>query len=109
MKYSSIAPKAYQLYLVQMKAKLEHAEEVFFAGEELSSTVIADAKIDFHTLKGGAGFFGLQEIADAAGKIEDLLTSPALSPATAKEEVRPLLRTLNFLAQPLIDEGNSSE
>jgi len=103
MKYDCIAPKAYRLYLMQMREKLKSAEEVFFTLEDPEQNILDDAKRSFHTLKGGAGFFGLKEIAEAAGKIEELLSNQNINTSTACKKVQPLIRELAILAQPLIN------
>jgi chemotaxis protein histidine kinase CheA len=87
-----------------MREKLEIAEEIFFAREDPEPNVLDDAKRSFHTLRGGAGFFGLKEIAEAAGKIEELLSNQNLNSSTACKKVQPLIRELSSLAQPLISQ-----
>lgn len=86
--------KAYQLFIEEFSKHLEKYNQFFRTGHKLTKQEISDAQIAFHTIKGGAGFFGLKLIASRAAAIEDLLSNPDFSFDTNKSTVLDMIEAL---------------
>jgi chemotaxis protein histidine kinase CheA len=69
--------RAYTLFFHEYGERLKHVGELL--SEELSESDRLELGRTFHTLKGGAGFFGFDEIARVASMIEQICASPLLS------------------------------
>ncbi len=73
----AILNSAYKRFLQEIEAQISFAENFFPSDrknqEPPSSKEREKIVLDAHRIKGGAGFFGLVEIALIAGPIEDIL------------------------------------
>lgn len=63
---------AYKIFLTEVTRHLNETR-IVFCDDELPQPVIKDAKVRFHQIRGGAGFFGLSDIEDTARKMEKIL------------------------------------
>ena len=66
----STSSKAYKIFLEELLKHLANAQAIFASDSEIDSEKIRIVGSAFHTIKGGAGFFGLSEVANLAGEIE---------------------------------------
>ena len=94
-----ISGKAYQLFLDELTKHLASAENA------LDHTPSEDEAKElgrvFHTLRGGAGFLGFPEIAQAAADIEQLMVKSQDTMVHRVEEARDALKELERLADRL--------
>lgn len=74
--------KAYRLFVEELAIHLTAAATSFSNDHVCCSTELKQLSSRFHTIKGGAGFFGLTDVQDLAGKLEDTLG--VLSPCCLK-------------------------
>ena len=68
-------------------------------------TKLALCRERFHTIKGGAGFLGLEELASSAKRGEEILWLPELNQELVSElteVINTLIHTLNNLQQDLV-------
>lgn len=99
--YTLISGKAYRIFLTEFEKHIEHFDR-FLAGEiQRSTESLAQASARFHTIKGGSGFFGFDEIAKAAGKLEVLLQRPSSALEKSWEEVEVTYSELKHAAKQL--------
>ena len=82
-------PLTSEVYRIYRQELAQHFERLTRIAEEglLSSDCVLEIRTRFHTIKGGAGFFGFNELVEVAGQIEN---------RAAKSQV-----TLNELEQAL--------
>lgn len=65
---------AYRIFFEEIAKHIEASREYLGSAKGITSEERAsELGARFHTIKGGAGFFGLHDIASFAGQIEDLL------------------------------------
>lgn len=93
-----ILVKAYRIYFDEIAKHLHEASSVLADATALSSESRYAVSARFHTIRGGAGFFGLSAIAEVAGKLEYLLARPDLDLRAEKEGIDELLHHLETLA-----------
>jgi chemotaxis protein histidine kinase CheA len=94
--------KAYGIFVTELARHLSRAHEMFGPGAVAPSRdEIAAAAVSFHTIRGGAGFFGLSEIASIAGNLEKLLQRPDFDMAREISGIRGSLENLAALAKKM--------
>jgi chemotaxis protein histidine kinase CheA len=93
-----IFQKAYVTYLSEVKRHLFEAKEAFAPTKVLELRDLTEAKRKFHTIRGGAGFFGLEEIAKIAGEIEALLTNANRKTMKTRAKIVTLISSLEDLS-----------
>ena len=87
-----LSGKAYRILVDELAKHLSAAKGLF--SDQLQCMVpekIREAGINFHTIKGGAGFFGFSDVAGKAGEIESLLIKSSAPLPERIERVRVLL------------------
>ncbi len=93
---------AYLMFVEELDKHLAMAEEVvgrLDAGRHLTSAERTTLSTAFHTIRGGAGFFALTEIAQMAKHLEERLqTNPAKDDSA---EIKALVQKLANLASSL--------
>lgn len=73
--------KAYGLFFSEVQKYLNQAADAFETPSTIDAEMLPRLSAAFHTVKGGAGFFGLHSLAEQAGELEDLLnTSQSITP-----------------------------
>lgn len=98
-----ILGKAYRAFVEQLDGQLNLVHTTFDASS-VDPDQVKKASEVFHTIKGGAGFFGLQNVADIAADIEGRLNDPQLDLIRGVERVRELIMQLERIAQNLPKE-----
>ena len=95
--------KAYGIFVAELAKHLARAHEVFDREQSPTSEQVYLAMTSFHTIKGGAGFFGLSEIARVAGHLESLLQKDDLDLALELSGIRDSIASLEKLAKRMPD------
>lgn len=90
--------KAYQIFVNEVEKHLESANRIFDGKTVPSPEMVYRAGASFHTIKGGAGFFGLNDIASTAAKLENLLHDASLDLEKQLNTVKGLIDQLEDLA-----------
>lgn len=65
--------RAYRVFIEEMSGHIEEALRFCTGKAESESFDLNALRVGFHKIKGGAGFFGLSEIAQISREIEHLL------------------------------------
>ena len=91
---------AYRIFLTEIDKHLSRTSDLLTGPIDLASDAPRRAAASFHTVKGGAGFFGLTEVAQIAARLEDLLNSDRLT-ETDLSEAQTLIVTLKRLSLEL--------
>jgi HPt (histidine-containing phosphotransfer) domain-containing protein len=76
---------AYRMFVEEMQKHLLAAEAFFESGQWTAET-LKEMSGRFHTIRGGAGFFKLVEIASLAGELEKGLIAGEASDVAAKAQ-----------------------
>ena len=71
-----LSSKAYLVFLDEVARYRERICTVLSALELDSSDLRRELSAVFHTIKGGAGFFGLDDLADTSAQLETMLAGP---------------------------------
>lgn len=97
---SDILSGAFTIFVNEMEKHLSETR-VIFSHESLPTVPeLQDARNRFHKIKGGAGFFGLEDIEETASKIENILKEVKTSEESAVDAINDLIKTLEkHLAQ----------
>jgi len=72
--FSPLGTKAYGLFFEELPKQIASGERVLSA-EAPASEDLKQMAGCFHTIKGGAGFFGLKTVYELASRLEELLVS----------------------------------
>ena len=70
--FSPLGTKAYGLFLEELPKQIADAGR-FFCADSVDPDQSKNLAGSFHTIKGGAGFFGLSAVYELASKLEVLL------------------------------------
>ena len=89
-----ILGKAYDVFIKELGKHMSQFDTLFHGDGPPTRDDIVKASASFHTIKGGAGFFGLAQIAKAAAALENLLNDPNFSLKTDMEKVESLFDVL---------------
>lgn len=93
--------KAYMVFLEELAAHLDRVEH--WLDEALRAHVdaaaAADLQVGFHRAKGGGGFFGLDEIAAIAARLEERFAKPGAAAAAAPEIQNEVAQLRQLLAR----------
>jgi chemotaxis protein histidine kinase CheA len=94
--------KVYELFKVELARHLAEAHSQLLEKNQVpSSECVTQLGRSFHTIKGGAGFLGFEEVASRAGQLDQLLRKSGQSIEENLEQVRSLLGELEAVAQSL--------
>lgn len=96
-----LTSNAYKIFLSEFERHLAKSREVFADISLIEPDDIYRCAGAFHTIKGGAGFFGLKQIADIAGQLEKILCNPELNLENDFEFVQELIFNLQKLGVEL--------
>lgn len=97
-----IAGNAYKIFVSELELHLANALRLFCQDGPQPS--LEDARTvgrNFHTVRGGAGFFGFKDMSETARQIEVLLLKAEGSLMGKLNAVRQLLETIEKLSEEL--------
>jgi chemotaxis protein histidine kinase CheA len=97
----NLSPRAYRLYVEQLEQGVAKATTILFAHEEIDSETARNFATLFHKMRGGAGFFGLDSVAEIAGKLETLFFNNEVDELTRQRDSEPLIQRLSSLAEQI--------
>ena len=105
-----ISGNAYKIFMAETERHLQSARSTFLEAKlPPSQDAVKEAGIHFHTLKGGAGFFGFQEMADTASALEKLLLKSSISVTDNLSQVKDLIHKIEELAKDLPPPGTKTD
>lgn len=93
--------KAYQLFLAELDRHVAELDGTFQGESSIDAFIQSENHNRFHKIKGGAGFFGLTEIADIAGLAEALFEKPLDQLAGQIDDIKELVDRIKELATHL--------
>jgi HPt (histidine-containing phosphotransfer) domain-containing protein len=97
--------EAYRLFVGELELRLQQLSRLL--SEVPDSSECAQLSADFHRLKGGAGFFGFDQICRIAGELEVLFTSQSDHSPIAPEIQQALAALKTCRSQiPQPERGN---
>jgi HPt (histidine-containing phosphotransfer) domain-containing protein len=95
-----ITSTAYRIFVEELAKHLAKADQVLVS-DGAPANDLRDASNCFHTIKGGAGFFGLSEIAKVAGELEKLLLTADFQAKGGFDRSRNLVAQLHELSKAM--------
>lgn len=96
--FDPLASRAYVLFRTELAEQLRQVEELMSRDGVIRAEDAVAIGRTFHTIRGGAGFFGLIELARTAGELEKLFLDRLERDAA---EVARLLKSLRSLSTAL--------
>jgi HPt (histidine-containing phosphotransfer) domain-containing protein len=90
--------KAYGIFVEQLLDVIESSKIRLKQNEDLSEDDYKQLKSDFHKIKGGAGFFNLDYIAEIAAQLEQYFSTYNSELTNIIGEIQVKLRELETLA-----------
>ena len=96
-----IKANAYRVFFAELEKYVADASGAVEPGKAPGKEDLRRVGTAFHTIRGGAGFFGLDELADAAGSIEELLLQDTKRACAELEKVRQLVSQFSSLIKDL--------
>jgi len=92
---ASISPQAYRTFLEECSKHITRFDELLLhASPQPENGELQVASRHFHTIKGGAGFFGLSDVANFAGALESMLEQTDFEIQSARAEVERIFCAL---------------
>ncbi|MBN8550231.1 MAG: Hpt domain-containing protein [Deltaproteobacteria bacterium] len=96
-----IKANAYRVFFAELEKHLAEISGVVAPGKTPGGEVLRRVGGTFHTIRGGAGFFGLEELAAVAGRIEDLLLQDTQLAKAEIDNVRRLVEEISSITRKL--------
>ena len=96
--FDPLASRAYALFRAELGDQVERIRALCFCDGALSAADVTTLGRICHTLKGGAGFFGLTEIAEVAGRLEVLYINGG---GSDHQQISSAVQSLVLLSQNL--------
>ncbi len=93
--------RAYGIFVSEFGKHLSQVGEIFKPEYQPSEQEITKAMTSFHTIRGGAGFFGLSEIARLAGELEELLSSAHFELEMERARIQGDVQRLHKIAEDM--------
>lgn len=93
--------RAYGIFVSEIGRHLRWAHNTFDANHDLESESLQEARRRFHTIKGGAGFFGLDEIASTAERLQKFFSNASSEIIDDMEQARKWIVELEQFAAQL--------
>lgn len=90
-----LSSDVYRIYRLELDQHLERLARIADGGA-LSSDCVLEVRTRFHTIKGGAGFFGFSQLVDVAGQMEK---KAAQSQVSLDELKHALTRLTHIVAE----------
>ncbi len=95
-----ISLKAYKIFVAELQKQRAYIEDLQQRKAHLSSEESEELRIIFHRIKGGGGFFGLQELSKAAGMLEDKVLTGCVNLDTIQELIKVLIAQITAIQPP---------
>ena len=96
-----ISPTAYKLFVAELTKHLADAHATFGRAAQTDRSDFVRLSARFHTIKGGAGFFGLSRIAELAATLEDRFNQADADSFIRGAEARELLASLETASREI--------
>lgn len=96
-----IKANAYRVFFAELEKHMLEICSTVAPGKTPDGSALRRVGTTFHTIRGGAGFFGLDELATAAGHLENLLLEDTKRACAELEKVRALVAEITLLAEKL--------
>lgn len=90
-----ILEKAFETYVNEVKKHIDDARDALLGKGEFEAS---DVKRKFHNIRGGAGFFGLNEVESVAREIENLLNKSGTQSKKSRQKLLGLIDSLKELS-----------
>ena len=100
-----ISGNAFKIFRVELDRYRKGFEEFLKLGGSQDPAMLKKFSASFHTIRGGAGFFGLDDIATFAGTLEDLLGSPSFDLKKDLPEAQEVFSRLTSSAAKILEEA----
>lgn len=104
MRKELLNTRAYAIFVEELSKQIGFVNEKF-SKQPLSETDSRELKAIFHTIKGGSGFFGLDQIYQNASKLETLLAGTLEEMDKVKKLMKKLEKNAGELPEPLVKDG----
>lgn len=98
-----VSAQVYQLFLTELQRHLERAHAELMDGPAPSPEEARELGRTFHTIRGGAGFLGIDTVASPAAVLDDLLRKSSERIEHNLGKVREVLTELEAAAAALPD------
>ena len=96
-----IKANAYRVFFSELEKHMQDVCATMAPGKRPDSKELRRVGATFHTIRGGAGFFGLEELATTAGQIENLLLQDTKRACADLESVRVLIEQISTITENL--------
>jgi chemotaxis protein histidine kinase CheA len=96
-----IKAKAYRLFIAELEQHLDSARKMFGDSRVPSPEDFKRVGNAFHQIRGGAGFFGLNDFAGMAHQVEAKILHDTAQASAKVDDVRRLLEKLSTAAKNL--------
>lgn len=93
--------RAYRLFLDELAAYLAEAKQNICLTEIVNEKFCREAARNFHTLKGGAGFFGLSAVAEYSANLEAIFKKPLEQMVCEMDQARRYILELEQMKEDL--------
>jgi HPt (histidine-containing phosphotransfer) domain-containing protein len=97
----SLSPRAYRFYVKELDEGLARVTQIILTNQDVDPQLASEFGILFHKVRGGAGFFGLDLLADVAGRLEELFFEGEEELLKKYKNIETLIHELNELATNL--------
>jgi chemotaxis protein histidine kinase CheA len=98
---AQVSPHIYQLFITELNQHLSKAHTELFAEVPPSPLEAKEIGRRFHTIRGGAGFLGIEDVADKAAVLDQLLRKSSEQIVENLDKVRETLLELESVAAAL--------
>lgn len=95
MSGNTVSPKIYQVFKEDLERRMQHASDWLATDANKSPhDRLKQIGAEFHTIRGGAGFLGFEDIAGTAAQIEQILLKTEQQVTQKVEAVKSLFEAL---------------
>jgi len=96
-----LSPTAYRLFVEELAKHLADATSTFARAQQATKDDLVRLGARFHTIKGGAGFFGFDRIAELAATLEERFNAKDAATFITGDEARSLLHELESASREI--------
>ncbi len=86
--------KAYALFCQELERHIAKGRRFILLNEALTAPILGELSAAFHTVRGGAGFFGLDDMQRVAGELETIFGQEEFNLDMELEGIRALFSEL---------------